>query len=261
MDPRLIGDGAAMAAVRQQIARLADLPSTVLILGETGTGKTLAARALHAAGRRAHHPFVHTDCAGLPESLFESELFGHARGAFTGAVGARAGRVERAGEGTLFLDEIGELPLRLQSRLLRLLHERCFERLGSASPRPFRGRIVAATNQDLAAAVRAGRFRRDLWFRLDVLRLELPPLREHRGDVPDLAAALLRRIAVRLGLPCPPLEPGFVARLVAHPWPGNVRELENELERWLVRRAPPAPRRACELRGDVHRDVDSASPS
>ncbi|MEN8158517.1 MAG: sigma 54-interacting transcriptional regulator [Myxococcota bacterium] len=234
MEGGLIGASAAMAAVRRQIERLADLPSTVLIVGETGTGKSLAARALHAAGRRARHPFVHTDCAGLPESLFESELFGHARGAYTGAVGARPGRVERAGEGTLFLDEIGELPLRLQAKLLRLLHERCFERLGSATPRPFRGRIVAATNRDLGAAVRTGRFRRDLWFRLDVLRLELPPLREHLEDLPALAAALLARIATRLGLPCPPLEPHFLADLAAHDWPGNVRELENALERWLI---------------------------
>jgi transcriptional regulator with GAF, ATPase, and Fis domain len=234
MDVRLIGDSAAMAALREQIDRLANLPSTVLILGETGPGKPLAARALHAAGPRARAPFVHTDCASLPEALFEAELFGHARGAYTGAVGARVGRVERAGDGTLFLDEIGELPLRLQGKLLRLLHERCFERLGSACSRPFRGRIVAATNADLTAAVREGRFRRDLWFRLDVLRLELPPLRERTGDLPALAAVLLARIAGRLGLPCRPLEPRFLAGLAARPWPGNVRELENVLERHLI---------------------------
>jgi transcriptional regulator with GAF, ATPase, and Fis domain len=230
----LVGEGEALREVRRQIARLAALPTTVLVLGETGTGKGVVARALHAGGVRSARPFVHVDCAGLPEALFESELFGHERGAFTGAVAARAGRAEAAGDGTLFLDEVGELAPRLQAKLLRLLQERCFERVGGGATRPFRARVVAATNLDLEAAVRAGAFRRDLWFRLDVARIVLPPLRERREDLPALVTALLARIAARLGVPCPPLDPGLAVRLASHDWPGNVRELENALERWLV---------------------------
>jgi transcriptional regulator with GAF, ATPase, and Fis domain len=200
MDAGLIGASEAIVAVRRQVARLADLPTTVLVLGETGTGKGLVARALHAAGVRRARPFVHVDCAGLPESLFESELFGHERGAFTGAIATRVGRAEAAGEGTLFLDEVGELEPRLQAKLLRLLQERSFERVGGFALRPFRARVVAATNLDLEAAAAAGGFRRDLLFRLDVARLVLPPLRARREDLPLLAEALLERAAARLGL-------------------------------------------------------------
>ena len=223
-----------MGDVRRQVARLADLPTTVLILGETGTGKGVVARALHAGGARRTRPFVHVDCAGLAESLFESELFGHARGAFTGAIATRAGRAELAGDGTFFLDEVGELPLRLQAKLLRLLQERSFERVGGDAPRPFRARVLAATNLDLDAATRAGAFRRDLLYRLDVTRIALPPLRERREDLPALAEGLLARIAARLGVARPPLDAAFTTRLTAHDWPGNVRELENALERWLI---------------------------
>ena len=234
MDAGLIGASEAIVAVRRQVARLADLPTTVLVLGETGTGKGLVARALHAAGVRRARPFVHVDCAGLPESLFESELFGHERGAFTGAIATRVGRAEAAGEGTLFLDEVGELEPRLQAKLLRLLQERSFERVGGFALRPFRARVVAATNLDLEAAAAVGGFRRDLLFRLDVARLVLPPLRARREDLPLLAEALLERAAARLGLARAPLDPAFLSRLAAHDWPGNVRELENALERWLV---------------------------
>jgi two-component system C4-dicarboxylate transport response regulator DctD len=234
MDDLLIGKSGALAEVRRQIERLADLPTTVLVLGETGTGKGLVARALHTLGARSTKPFVQVDCAGLPESLFESELFGHERGAFTGAIATRAGRAEAARDGTLFLDEVGELPLRLQVKLLRLLQDRSFERVGGDLARPLRARVVAATNLDLHAAARAGAFRGDLLFRLDVARIVLPPLRERREDLPALVPALLARIAARLGLACPLLDAALAARLVAHDWPGNVRELENALERWLV---------------------------
>jgi len=234
MEAGLIGESDAIVEVRRAITRLADLPTTVLVLGETGTGKGLVARALHAAGARGARPFVHLDCAGVPEPLFESELFGHERGAFTGAIAARVGRAESAGDGTLFLDEVGELPLRLQAKLLRLLQERSFERVGGGAPRAFRARVIAATNVDLDAAAGQGAFRRDLLFRLDVARIVLPPLRERRGDLPALTRALLARAAERLGLACPPLAPDLAARLARYDWPGNVRELENALERWLA---------------------------
>jgi two-component system C4-dicarboxylate transport response regulator DctD len=236
-----------MRELRGALARLAGLSTTVLLLGETGTGKGVAARALHAAGARRERPFVHVDCAGLPEALFESELFGHERGAFTGAVASRVGRAEQAADGTLFLDEIGELGPRLQAKLLRLLQERCFERVGGGVTRPFRARVVAATHVDLDAAAERGAFRRDLLYRLDVARLVLPPLRERRADLTLLVPVLLARIAARLALPAPACAPDFVARLAAHDWPGNVRELENVLERWLVGGAAgPAPLRAAE---------------
>jgi DNA-binding NtrC family response regulator len=238
MEELFAGGSEAMRAVRSQLERLASLPTTVLLVGETGTGKGVAARWLHAAGARRERPFVHVDCAGLPEALFESELFGHERGAFTGAWAARIGRAEAAADGTLFLDEVGELPPRLQAKLLRLLQERCYERVGGGSVRPFRARVVAATHVDLDAAAARGAFRRDLLFRLDVARVALPPLRERRDDLPALAAALAVRAATRTGLPPRGLEAGWLARLARHDWPGNVRELENALERWLIGGAP-----------------------
>ena len=252
MEGLFFGGSEAMGALRRQIERLVDLPTTVLLLGETGTGKGVLARSLHAAGARRTRPFVHVDCAGLPEALFESELLGHERGAFTGAVAARIGRAEAAADGTLFLDEIGELTPRLQAKLLRLLQDRCFERLGGSAPRPFRARVIAATHVDLDAAVERGAFRRDLLFRLDVARITLPPLRERRRDVPALASLLLTRIAERLRLPPVPCDAAFLARLTAHDWPGNVRELENVLERWLIGGAVgPAPLREAERIGRV----------
>jgi transcriptional regulator with GAF, ATPase, and Fis domain len=230
----LVGPGDALARVRRQIARVAPTETTVLLLGETGTGKGLAAREIHAASARARGPFVHVDCAALSASLVESELFGHERGAFTGAVASRAGRLELARGGTLFLDEIGELELPLQGKLLRALHDRRFERLGGARSLALEARVVAATHRDLPAAVRAGRFRRDLWFRLCVFAIGLPPLRERPADLAALVRAELPAAAARLRLPLPRVAPGFLAALVAHHWPGNVRELLNALERALL---------------------------
>jgi len=233
----LVGECDAMRRAREEIAALAPLDTPVLILGETGTGKGLAARALHALSPRRARPFVHADCASLPRALFESELFGHERGAFTGAVARRAGRFERAAGGSLFLDEIGELDPPMQAALLHVLQERSFERVGGDAPLAMSARVIAATHRDLRAEVRAGRFRADLYFRLDVARLRLPPLRERADDLPLLARALLARTSTRLALPPPRLTGRALERLCAHAWPGNVRELENALERLAIRGA------------------------
>jgi transcriptional regulator with GAF, ATPase, and Fis domain len=230
----LAGEAEAMVRVRRQIARVGPTESTVLLLGETGTGKGLAARELHAASPRAAGPFVHVDCAALSASLVESELFGHERGAFTGAVAPRIGRLEQARGGTLFLDEVGELEPPLQGKLLRALQDRRFERLGAARTLSLEARVVAATQRDLRAEVRAGRFRRDLWFRLCVFAIELPPLRERPGDLALLVRAELPRIARRLGMTPLRVAPGFVEELERYAWPGNVRELLHALERALL---------------------------
>jgi transcriptional regulator with GAF, ATPase, and Fis domain len=236
----LAGEAAAVLLVRRRIARVAPTESTVLLLGETGTGKGLAAREIHAASPRAGGPFVHVDCAALSASLVESELFGHERGAFTGAVAPRIGRLEQARGGTLFLDEIGELEPALQGKLLRALQDRRFERLGGARTLTLEARVVAATQRDLRAEVRAGRFRRDLWFRLCVFAIELPPLRERPGDLALLVRTELPRIARRLGMTPLRVAPGFVEELEGHAWPGNVRELLHALERALLLAEGPA---------------------
>jgi hypothetical protein len=232
---RLVGGSPAMARLRREIAALAPFDTSVLVTGETGAGKGVAARALHELSPRRALPFVHADCASLPRTLFESELFGHERGAFTGAVARRAGRFERARGGTIFLDEVGELDPSLQASLLCVLQERAFERVGGGAPVGMTARVVAATSRDLRAEVKAGRFRADLYFRLDVARVRLPPLRERIGDLPGLADSLLARISRRLQLPPPRLAPSALARLASHRWPGNVRELENALERMALR--------------------------
>jgi transcriptional regulator with AAA-type ATPase domain len=232
---RLLGGSEAMRALRGELLRVAPLDATVLVTGETGVGKGLAARELHRLSGRAREPFVHVDCASVAPGLVESELFGHERGAFTGAVAPRAGRFERAGRGTLFLDEIGELGPALQGKLLRVLQEREFERLGGSRSRAFEARIVAATNRDLAAEVRAGRFRVDLYYRLDVLGLWIPPLRRRPGDVAPLFHAIAARLARARDLPAPRLTREAARRLEDHPWPGNVRELGNVVERVLAR--------------------------
>jgi DNA-binding NtrC family response regulator len=233
--PLPVAASAAMRAVLREVERVAGLASTVLLLGETGVGKGLVARLLHRSSPRRRLGFVHADCASLAPSVLESELFGHERGAFTGAIARRIGRLERAGDGTLFLDEIGELESSLQARLLRVLQDREFERLGSSEPRRFGARVVAATQRDLAADVRAGRFRADLFYRLDVIRIAIPPLRERRDDIEPLCAAAFARLAARHGTRPPRIAATGLAALAQHAWPGNVRELENVLERLAVR--------------------------
>jgi len=231
----LVGGSRAMGNLRGQLAAVAAIDSTLLLTGETGTGKGLAARVVHRLSPRAERPFVHVDCAALSPTIIESELFGHERGAFTSAAGRHTGRFELAGDGTIFLDEIGDLDPRLQSKLLRVLDDRCYERLGGVETLAMRARIVAATSHDLRRALRDERFRADLYYRLAVFHLVLPPLRERLEDLPALVAAGLDRLARRLGLARPLATEGFHARLLLHAWPGNVRELMNALERVLVR--------------------------
>jgi PAS domain S-box-containing protein len=230
----MAGGSAAFQALVERIRTVAPTESTVLVLGESGTGKELVARALHAESPRAAGPFVTVNCAALSEGLLESELFGHVRGAFTGADRDRVGRFESASGGTLFLDEVGEIPLRLQVKLLRVLQEREIERVGETRTRHVDVRVVAATHRDLAAEVRAGSFREDLYYRLNVVALRLPPLRERPDDLPALIDVLLQRAALRVGKEVLAVDEDARARLGAHTWPGNVRELENVLESAVV---------------------------
>jgi DNA-binding NtrC family response regulator len=231
---RLIGVSPAMRRAREVLVRAGAAESPVLLLGETGTGKGVAARALHEASRRARGPFVHVDCAALSPTVFESELFGHERGAFTGAVTRRIGLLERARAGTLFLDEVGELTPTFQAKLLMALQDARFERVGGAAPVALDARVVAATNRDLSRDVARGRFRLDLYHRLRVLEIVLPPLRERPEDVAGLVRFHLPELATRAGVGVPRLSPGFLHALAARAWPGNVRELLHEVERALV---------------------------
>lgn len=226
----LIGKSPAIISVYNQVARVSQIDVTVLLTGETGTGKEQVARAIHFGGGRAALPFAVFDCASVPELLFESELFGHERGAFTGAQAQRQGILETAGDGTCFVDEIGELPLTLQGKLLRVLQEKTIRRVGGNKAIPFHARIVAATNRDLGRMVSEGRFREDLFYRLDVIKIHLPPLRERLGDVPILADYFLSRL-VKDGGTRIRIVPEAMARLEAYPWPGNVRQLENVIQR------------------------------
>jgi DNA-binding NtrC family response regulator len=231
----ILGRSPALRQTLDQAARVAAHPDvTVLIGGETGTGKELLARAIHYAGPRAPQPFVEINCAAIPASLLESELFGHERGAFTGAIAAKPGLFELAHGGTLFLDEVGALPLDLQPKLLRALESRTIRRVGGQQGRQVDVRVMGATHMDLAAAAARGEFREDLFYRLNVVSLTLPPLRERDGDIELLAETFLARIASGHGLPVPALTPELRGALRAHPWPGNVRELRNAIERALV---------------------------
>lgn len=225
--PALVGDAPAMRALFRAIGRLAQAPLSVLVTGETGTGKELVARALHRESPRASRPFVALNTAAIPSELLESELFGHEAGAFTGAGKRHIGRFEQADGGTLFLDEIGDMPAALQTRLLRVLAEGEFFRVGGRELIRVDVRVVAATHQPLEALVEQGRFRADLLHRLDVVRLRLPPLRERREDIPQLAARFMAGAAKRLQLPTKTLSSAALERMRAHHWPGNVRELEN----------------------------------
>jgi DNA-binding NtrC family response regulator len=231
---RPVVQDAAMAALLARAEQVARAEASVLITGESGTGKEVLARHIHAASRRARGPFVALNCAALPEALLESELFGHEKGAFSGAIAARRGKFEQAEGGTLLLDEIGEMDPRLQAKILRAIQEREIDRLGGSAPVKVDVRILAATHRDLAAEVAAGRFREDLYFRLAVVRLRIPALRERRGDILPLARHFAQRYARANGLPERGLLPSAEALLLAHPWPGNVRELENTLHRAVL---------------------------
>jgi len=230
----ILGNSAAMKKILQQIDLVAPTDASVLITGESGTGKELVARAIHQASERRDRPLIRVNCAAIPRELFESEFFGHVKGAFTGALRDRVGRFELADGGTIFLDEVGEIPLDLQSKLLRVLQDRRFERLGEEKTREVDIRLIAATNRDLKKEAAAGRFREDLYFRLNVFPIECSPLRERSGDIPILAEHFLKTAAARLNLKKPALTNANIETLTAYDWPGNARELQNIIERAVI---------------------------
>jgi transcriptional regulator with GAF, ATPase, and Fis domain len=230
----IVGHSPVLQKVLEQVSLVAETNATVLIQGESGTGKELIARAIHERSLRKAQPFVRVNCGAIPEALFESEFFGHVRGAFTGAIKDRVGRFELAESGTLFLDEIAELPLALQTKLLRVLQEKQYERVGDARPRTVDVRLIAATNRDLKKEVEAGRFREDLYYRLTVFPIESPPLRERKEDIKALAFEFLKRAATKLKLEVPPLTREGLRQLEAYNWPGNIRELENVIDRAAI---------------------------
>ena len=233
--PGIVGTSRALVSVLRLVELVAPTQSTVLILGETGTGKELVSKAIHARSERARSPFVKVNCSAIPTTLLESELFGHEKGAFTGAVARRIGRFEQAEGGSVFLDEIGELPLEVQPKLLRLLQEREYQRLGSNRTEVADTRLVVATHRDLPAMCKAGTFRMDLFYRLNVFPIRLPALRERREDIPLLVAHFVPRLARRFGKDIRTVSSSAMSKLEAHDWPGNVRELENVLERAVIR--------------------------
>jgi transcriptional regulator with GAF, ATPase, and Fis domain len=230
----IVGSSRPLHRVLKQVEDVAATDATVLILGESGTGKELLAKEIHERGRRAHKPFVRVNCSAIPREMFESEFFGHVRGAFTGALRDRPGRFQVADGGTIFLDEIGELPLDLQPKLLRVLQEGQFERVGEDVTRKVNVRVVAATNQNLEEEARARRFRQDLFYRLSVFPLELPPLRARKDDIPLLAAHFIAQVSKKMGKAAPRLTQTDAARLQRYEWPGNIRELQNVIERAVI---------------------------
>jgi formate hydrogenlyase transcriptional activator len=231
---QIIGTSAALEAVFEQVQCVAPTDSTVLIQGETGTGKELIARAIHNISSRCGRSFVKLNCAAIPFDLLESELFGHEKGAFTGAIAQRVGRFEMADQGTLFLDEVGDIPPALQPKLLRVLQEQEFERLGSTRTRQVNVRLVAATNRDLTEMVKQGDFRSDLYYRLNVFPIRIPPLRERREDIPLLVQYFMQKYARRMGKRIETVPTATMQKLVDWPWPGNVRELQNMIERGVI---------------------------
>ncbi|MDZ7269245.1 MAG: sigma-54 dependent transcriptional regulator [candidate division KSB1 bacterium] len=230
----MLGDSPALQQVREQIARVAPVNTRVLILGESGTGKELAARAIHAASERSRAAFVKVNCAAIPEDLIESELFGHEKGAFTGATAAREGKFELADRGTLFLDEVGDMSLKVQAKVLRVLQEGEFERVGGSQTRRVDVRVITATNKNLEQEVRHGRFREDLWYRLNVVPIVMPPLRERRSDIPLLIEHFVARFCQENGFKRKRLEPDAIKKLMDYSWPGNIRELKNAIERLVI---------------------------
>ena len=231
---QIIGNSSALEAVLEQVERVAPTVSTVLIQGETGTGKELIARAIHNLSSRCGRPFVKLNCAAIPFDLLESELFGHEKGAFTGAIAQKIGRFETADKGTLFLDEIGDIPPGLQPKLLRVLQEQEFERLGSTRTHQVDVRLVAATNRDLAAMVRRNEFRSDLYYRLNVFPIPLPPLRARREDIPALVQHFVEIYASRMAKDIDQIPPETMSELTSYAWPGNIRELQNFIERSVI---------------------------
>jgi two-component system nitrogen regulation response regulator NtrX len=230
----MVGESYVMTQLREQIAMAAPTNGRVLIFGENGTGKELVARSIHALSRRRHAPFIELNCAAIPEELIESELFGHMKGAFTGAVADRRGKFELADGGTLFLDEIGDMTLKTQAKVLRALQEQVVEPVGGASSVKVDVRVLAATNKDLPSEIRAGRFREDLYFRLNVIPVYVPPLRHRDGDIPLLAEHFVNELAREYGRRPKRFDAGAAARLNSYAWPGNVRELRNVIERLMI---------------------------
>ena len=231
---RIVGGSRALRQVMVQVEAVAPTEATVLITGESGTGKELLAKEVHMRSRRSRRPFIKVNCSAIPREIFESEFFGHAQGAFTGAVRERPGRFQIADGGTIFLDEVGELPLEMQAKLLRVLQEGEYERVGDDRTRKVDVRVIAATNQNLADEVRARRFRQDLFYRLNVFPLELPPLRARKDDILPLATYAIARMSKRHRMPAPPLTPQDIACLQGYDWPGNIRELQNVVERAVI---------------------------
>jgi len=244
-----------MAGIMRTIQQSADTDATVLITGETGTGKDYLARRIHNLSARRNHLFVKTNCPALASSLFESELFGHAKGAFTGANDKRLGRFELAHGGTIFLDEIAELPISLQAKLLHILQDQQFERVGDSRPVQVDCRVIAATNKDIQASIRSGTFREDLYYRLNIVSIHVPPLRERKEDIPLLMKQLTVIQAREMNRPEPIYKHGALERLCGYPWPGNVRELKNLVKRMVILRAGESI-----STGDVEKILESARP-
>ena len=229
-----IGESRPMRQIAQQIRLVAPRRATVLITGETGTGKELAARSIHGSSGRSRFSLVAVNCSALPEALLEAELFGHVKGAFTGAIGHRMGRFEEANHGSIFLDEIGDLPFGLQAKLLRVLQEREFQRLGSSETIRADARVIVATNADLAELIKQGKFREDLYYRLNVVPIAMPPLREHSSDIPVLVRHFIEKICREENIAAKQVSHETLGRLTAHDWPGNIRQLENAVEKAIV---------------------------